>query len=522
MNRYNKPDMKLGVRSAGILLHLTSLPGPHGIGDMGPEAHAFIDMLGDAGQSWWQMLPIVPPGYGSSPYAAISAFAGNPLLLSLDQLAKEGLLGPEDLRAPGLPAGRVDFEAVERFKRPLLRRAFLAFDARADRAALRDFRAFRRRNADWLEDYALFAALRDRHAGSPWTEWEPGLRDRKPAALEKARRSFDADVRFHLFLQFQFHRQWLDLREHAHRRGVGLIGDAPIFVAHDSADVWARPELFWLDKKGSPLKVAGVPPDYFSKTGQLWGNPLYRWDAMRRRGFDWWISRLRSAFERFDAVRLDHFIGFYNCWEIPGGSPTAELGRWVRAPGAELFARARKALGPLALIAEDLGVVKPGVKALRDRFGFPGLRVLQMAFGTDAEAESYKPHSHPRHCVAYTGTHDNDTSFGWFNDRSVDTSTRTPAEIEIERAGVLRYLGTDGREIHWDLIRHALLSAADTAIIPAQDLLGLGSEARMNRPGTESGNWSWRLEGAIPQPVRRRWLEMTETYGRASARGSKR
>jgi 4-alpha-glucanotransferase len=426
------------------------------------------------------------------------------------------------LSAPAFPKDRVDFAAVERFKLPLLRKAFDAFEAHADSARSRDFTAFRADHSAWVEDYALFSALRGARSGASWTSWDAGLRGRKPKALEEARRALVPEVRFHLFVQYQFHRQWEALREHCRSRGIGLIGDIPIFVAHDSAEVWSNQELFWLDREGQPLKVAGVPPDYFSRTGQLWGNPLYRWDAMGRRKYSWWISRLRAAFERFDAVRLDHFIGFHNYWEIKAGSPTAEKGRWVPAPGEKLFAAARKKLGRLPLIAEDLGVVTSGVKALRDLFGFPGLRVLQMAFGTDPEAENYKPHSYPRRCVAYTGTHDNDTSVGWFDDEGSASSTRTQGEIRRERAAILDYLGRTSRpdELNWELIRLVLMSAADTAIVPVQDLLGLGSSARMNLPGTASGNWAWRMEdGALTPDIRARWSAMTRTYGRASASG---
>ena len=509
--------MKLGKRSAGVLLHVTSLPGPHGIGDLGPQAHEFARTLAECGQSWWQMLPISPPGAGDSPYSSLSAFAGNPLLLSLDRLADEGLLSKEDLSGPGFPKGRVEFSAVERFKKPLLRKAFEVFAAGRYPALKKDLVSFQKRRANWLPDYALFAALKEAHGGASWTAWEDGLRRREPKALEAARRSLKKEILFQIFLQHQFSRQWRALHDHCRRLGVGLIGDLPIFVSHDSADVWAHQELFWLDRGGTPLKVAGVPPDYFSSTGQLWGNPLYRWDAMRRSGYAWWVARFAAAFEHFDAVRLDHFIGFHNYWEIPGGAATAEGGRWILAPGAELFETVGKKLGELPLIAEDLGVVTPEVKALRDRFGFPGLRVLQMAFGTDAEADTYKPHNYSANCVVYTGTHDNDTTAGWFESAASAASTRSPEDVARERAAILSYLG-GGAEIHWDMIRLAYMSVAATAVIPAQDLLGLGSEARMNLPGTASGNWGWRLEEAALTPeIRRRWAALTKTYGRASA-----
>lgn len=516
---FESPEaMRLGIRSAGVLLHPTCLPGPHGIGDLGPKAHEFARTLSRCGQSWWQVLPVAPPGFGESPYNALSAFAGNPLLISLDALAEQGLLPGKLLDAPGFPEERVDFSAVQSFKLPRLREAFERFEAEPNAPSRRDFQLFRASNAFWLEDYALFCALRQVHAGAPWTQWEAGLRSRRESALEKARRSFDAEIRFHAFLQHRFSLQWRALRRRCQELGVGLIGDIPIFVSHDSADVWSHPELFALDKRGQPTLVAGVPPDYFSKTGQRWGNPLYRWNAMARDGYAWWISRFRRGFEHFDSIRLDHFIGFHNYWEIPASCPTAERGRWVLAPGQELFCAVKKKLGALPFIAEDLGVVTPQVRALRDRFGFPGLRVLQMAFGTDADADIYKPHNHPRHCVVYTGTHDNDTTAGWFNDQSSATSTRTKEEIGRERAAILGYLGTDGSDVHWDMIRLALMSVADTAVIPVQDLLGLGSEARMNLPGTSGGNWAWRMkDGALTEEIQRRWAELTRIYGRAGS-----
>ena len=508
--------MKLGVRSSGVLLHPTSLPGPVGAGDIGPAAHRFAETLKAFGQSWWQMLPVVPPGAGDSPYSAFSAFAGSPQLISLESLVEQGLLDKEDFAGPKNATQHADFVAAERFKRPRLVKAFKAFRAQAGPQARRQFEEFRERNAAWLEDYVLFEALRETYPPGVWTQWDRSLRVRDASTLRAARERLEEDIRFQTFLQFAFDQQWRELRRRCAELGVGLIGDIPIFVAHDSADVWSRRELFWLNDEGGALKVAGVPPDYFSKTGQLWGNPLYRWDELKARGFDWWTERFRMTFERFDAIRLDHFIGFYNYWEIPAGSPTAETGRWVPGPGADVFLAARKKLGALPLIAEDLGVVKQGVKDLRDKLGFPGLKVLQMAFGTDPEADAYKPHNYPRNAVVYTGTHDHDTTVGWFNDKGGASSTRTRAEIAREHETILRYLGggpTD--EIHWRMIALALESIADTAIVPMQDLLGLGSEARMNLPGTAEGNWRWRMRaGAFTQRIGERLAQLTAASGR--------
>ncbi len=504
--------LTLRTRASGVLLHPTSLPGPHGIGDLGRGALRFAEFLAEAGQRWWQMLPVGPTTRGHAPYTSPSSFAGNPLLLSIERLAADGLLSRRDLAPPpGLPAGRVRYDAVIRFKEPLLRKAAAAFSKRG-RPGLD---AFVRANASWLPDYALYEAIKASQGGAEWTDWEPALRRRDPAALERARKGLDGEVHYRLFLQLQFARQWEELKSFCARRGIGLIGDVPIFACHDSADVWTRPELFHLDVRGRPTDVAGVPPDYFSRDGQLWGNPLHRWEAHRRRGYDWWIARLRAVFRRFDAVRLDHFIGFHRVWAVPAGEKTARRGRWWPVPGAPFFEAVLRALGPIELIAEDLGIVTPEVKALRDRFGFPGMSVLQFAFGTDPEFSPYRVHNHPRRCVVYTGTHDNDTTVGWFRDRGGPGSTRTREEIRRERAEALRYLGGDGGEIHWDMIRMALLSPADTAILPAQDLLGLGSEARMNTPGTTKGNWMWRLGDGSPGPrIAARLRMLTETYGR--------
>jgi len=500
-------------RASGLLLHPTSLPGPHGLGDLGPPAHAFADFLASSGQRWWQMLPIGPPDERDSPYGAQSAFAGSPLLISIERLAEEGLLNPADASSDP-PPGRADYAAAWRLKEPLLRRAHAAFEARNRPGEQLRFAEFQRANEGWLPDFALFRALKRRHGSAAWTDWPPELRSREPAALARAREALAAEMRFEAFLQFQFIRQWSHLKRRCRERGIGLLGDIPIYIAHESADVWANPEIFRLDAEGRPEAVAGVPPDYFNEDGQLWGNPLYRWETLRRRGYDWWIARLRATFERFDAARLDHFIGFVNYWEVPGGAPTAREGRWREGPGADFFEKALAALGPREIIAEDLGSVTEEVFALRDRFDFPGMRVLQFAFG-EGEDSVHLPHRHPARCVVYTGTHDNETTVGWFHALRPEARDHFLETIERERARAPRHLQSEGNEIHWEMIRLALGSPADTAILPVQDLLGLGSEARMNHPGIVEGNWAWRLkEGALSGEVGGRLRELTQAAGR--------
>jgi 4-alpha-glucanotransferase len=463
------------------------------------------------------MLPVGPPGYGESPYSAESAFAGNPLLVSLEGLADAGLLDQRTL-APGEPLrdDRIDYPAMAAHRAGHLRAAFDAFQARKDRRGLD---AFCRANETWLEEVALFRAIKRARGGVQWTRWPEGLRDRDPAAMAAARRDLARDVAEEKFAQYVFEQQWQELRAYAAAHGVGLIGDLPIFVAHDSADVWQDPGAFFLDEAGEPSVIAGCPPDYFSATGQRWGNPLYRWRRMKKTGYAWWIDRLRIALRRFDVVRLDHFIGFQRYWEIPASEPTAVRGRWMKGPGADFFDAVERALGQLPLIAEDLGEVTPAVYALRDRYRLPGIRILQFAFGNDRSAPSFLPHNYPRRAVVYTGTHDNDTVVGWFRDEGGRDSTRTAAEARREREAALRYLGTTGEEIHWDMIRAALASVARLALFPLQDLLGLGSESRMNRPGQASGNWTWRFAGeALTPELAARFASMTQTYGRASGR----
>lgn len=499
-------------RASGLLLHPASLPGRFGIGELGDEAHRFVDFLADAGQRLWQVLPLGPTGYGDSPYQCFSAFAGNPLLISLDTLVHEGALSPADLAdAPDFPMQRVDYGPVIQFKLDRLRRSFDHFEAHAPSAERAAFDAFCQANARWLDDYSLFMALKDAHGGRVWNTWDEGIARREPDALAAWRAKLSREQRAYQYFQYQFFKQWGAVKQHANAHGIEIIGDIPIFVAYDSADAWANRELFHFDEAGNPTVIAGVPPDYFSPTGQRWGNPLYRWDVMQQRGFDWWIERCRSAFGLYDRVRIDHFRGFESYWEVPASEPTAIKGRWVQAPGYELFRAIEKALRPanaptdyrLPIIAEDLGVITPEVEALRDAFHFPGMRVLQFAFVADASS-SYLPHNYIRNCVAYSGTHDNNTTVGWFN--SLDVPTRRQ---------VLSYTGTDGRHIHWDMARLLMMSVADTIVLTAQDILGLGEEARMNLPGRPHGNWQWRLlPGQLTKELAGRLREMTVTYGR--------
>ncbi len=493
------------ARASGLLLHPTSLPGGHGIGDLGPEAYRFVDFLVAAGQGLWQLMPLGPPGFGASPYAARSAFAGNPLLISLHRLVEEGLLSPDELAdAPAGDPARVDFPRVEAFKLERLRRAFARLAGQGQAAAR--LAAFRAMHAAWLEDYALFMALREAYHGAVWTAWDPPLVRREPEALARARRELAEEIAFHAFAQWLFFEQWGALRRYANARGVRIIGDLPIFVAHDSADVWAHQEIFDLDGRGEPVTVAGVPPDAFSATGQRWGNPVYRWEVLRAHGFDWWVARFRAVLETVDMVRIDHFRGFQAAWHIPAREETAEHGTWVETPGRELFAAVRAALGPFPVIAEDLGLITPEVHALRQELGFPGMKVLQFAFGGGAD-NPYLPHNHEPDSAVYTGTHDNDTTVGWY--ASLDERTRDH---------VRRYLAVDGHDIAWDLIRAALASVARIAVIPVQDVLALGSEARMNFPGRPHGNWSWRLRPDQLTPAHAARLRaLTELYGRLAA-----
>ncbi len=472
---------ELKRRSAGILLHPTSLPGRYGIGDLGPMAYAWVDLLARNKQTWWQILPLGPPGAGDSPYQSFSAFAGNPLLISPDLLVRDGLASPADLRDVRFPADRVDYENVTKFKDWLLARAWQAFRGGAAGKLASEFERFRQEERSWLDDYALYAAIKDAQGGKGWHEWPAELVRREPAALERARRELADAIGQHQFRQLLFFRQWRALRDYAHRNGVKLFGDAPIFVSPDSADVWANPKQFLLDADRKPRVVAGVPPDYFSATGQLWGNPLYDWAAMRADGYAWWVARIKANLHQVDLVRLDHFRGFEAAWHVPAGSETAQTGQWVKGPGEDLFRVLRRELGGLPLVAEDLGLISKEVHALRDDLGLPGMYVLHFAFGGSDPSFRFLPHNHVRNGVVYTGTHDNDTTLGWW--RTAPDNTRT---------FLRRYQPHIDEDPVWHLIRLAWASVADIAIIPLQDLLSLGPEARMNTPGLPTGNWGWR------------------------------
>lgn len=478
------PPRFLGRRSSGLLLHPTSLPGPGGIGELGPSAVEFVAFLSAAGQSWWQMLPVVPPGAGNSPYSSPSAFAGSPLLVSLEGLVGEGWLAPEAASPRrGFGKERTVYASARRHKETALRLAYAGFLKGAGVQARRELEEFKEENRFWLGDFSLFSVLR-RRSGRIWTRWEEGLRLRRPEALAEARSAHAEELGREEFIQWCFQRQWDRLKARAGELGVGFMGDIPLYLAHDSADVWADQAAFQLDAGGNRLAVAGVPPDYFSKTGQLWGNPLYRWDAMRADGYAWWSARLKRLFRLFDAVRLDHFIGFHNYWSIPAGETTAVAGEWLPGPGAPFFDKILGLHKNAQFVAEDLGAVTPGVAALRDRFGFPGMRVLQFTFPPGPALGTEAP---PERTVVYTGTHDNDTTVGWFKSHADPSS-------------ILWELGTDGREIHWDMIETAFRLSAVAAVIPVQDVLGLGTGARMNTPSIPLGNWDWRLAPGVLTP----------------------
>jgi 4-alpha-glucanotransferase len=500
------PPFPPDYRASGVLLHVTSLPSPYGIGDLGPAAHEWIDRLREAGQSWWQALPLGPTGYGDSPYQSLSSFAGNGLLISPDFLIEDGLLRPSDCAGHAFPPTRIDYDSVIPFKHGLLEAAWNRFRAGA-RADLRPaYEQYCDEHAHWLEDYALFRALKARHHGAYYLEWPADLVRRDPAALAQARRDLADPIDQVRCAQFLLYRQGERLKAHAQASGLRLIGDLPFFVSPDSSDVWANPELFLLDEQHKPRYVAGVPPDYFSSQGQLWGNPVYNWEALRRTGYRWCIDRLRALLVHVDAIRLDHFRGFAAAWHIPGGAATAQTGQWVPGPGAEFFAAVQRELAGLPFIVEDLGIITPDVSALRDQFRLPGTKVLQFAFDGHAD-NPYLPHNYVPNTVVYTGTHDNNTTRGWFEELP-----------DWQRENVWRCLnrraGND--EVARTMVRLAWSSAAALAMAPLQDLLNLGTDARMNVPGRVAGNWAWRCtEDMLSAADFERLRDLTETSNRS-------
>lgn len=496
-------------RGSGILLHITSLPSTFGIGDLGPEAYRFVDFLAETGQTFWQILPINPtdPGTGSSPYRSSSAFAGNPLLISPEVLREKGWVDPEDIDDYKDPTPfRVDYLNIATFKSRLFEKAYHRF--REGREADPEYDRFCLENSDWLGDFALFHALHDFFQGQMWAQWPEEFKNRHPEALDKVRTELVDSIEREKFLQFLFFSQWSDLRNYCHEKGVHIIGDMPIYVALDGADTWSHPELFKLDEQRNPLFVAGVPPDFFSATGQRWGDPVYNWDSVRNNGYAWWLRRIEQNFRVADIVRIDHFRGFAAYWEIPAAEETAVNGRWVDGPGADFFQTLLKRFPTLPLIAEDLGTITPDVRELIHQFGFPGMKVLLFAFDGSMPHNPYIPHNHVRNAVVYTGTHDNNTVRGWFeNDAG-----------EGDKKRLFSYLGREvsASELPWALIRMAMTSVADVAIIPIQDILGLGQEGRMNRPSIAFGNWEWRLEkDQLTDEVHHKLREITEISGRA-------
>jgi 4-alpha-glucanotransferase len=491
-------------RSSGIILHPTSLPGPYGIGEIGSRAFKWVDFLDDAGCSLWQLLPLGPTGYGDSPYQCFSAFAGNPYLISLEDLISEGMLSYADIAdMPSFSEEKVDFGKLIPWKLSVLDRAYQKFQRGSPSDIQNAYQEFRAEQADWLENFAIFMTLKEAHGGGSWVNWPDPLRRREAKALDEARSLYAEAIERHKFRQFLFFRQWSVLKAYARKKDIQIIGDIPIFVAHDSADVWSNPELFYLDSLGNPSVVAGVPPDYFSATGQLWGNPLYRWDVHLSRHYDWWIRRFKAVLTLVDIVRLDHFRGFAGYWEIPGDAKTAEVGRWVPGPGASLFSAVQKSLGSLPIIAEDLGIITPDVVNLREQFDLPGMKVLVFAFASDAD-DPFLPHNYPKNCVVYTGTHDNDTALGWYK-----------RVLEPEREAYRKYFDRDGSNVSWDLIRGVWASVGVLSLAPMQDFLKLDNQARMNYPGNPSGNWSWRMPSAAASPeLASKILELNGIYGR--------
>ncbi|MGB3672024.1 MAG: 4-alpha-glucanotransferase [Phormidesmis sp.] len=494
-------------RTSGILLHPTSLPGRFGIGDIGYQSYRFVDFLAETKQQLWQVLPLGPTGHGNSPYMSYSAMAGNPMLICLENVQSQGLLEAEELSlSHSFPFDRVDYDAAGAFKMPLLRKAAERFKDNASDEVRAEFNQFRKDRVSWLEDYGLFMALRDVYDQKPWPEWDHALAHRETDALNIARVDLAGDIFYHEYMQFEFFRQWRDLKHYANEKGIQIVGDMPIYVAHNSSDVWAFPNKFMLNEDTMyPSQMAGVPPDFFSAEGQLWGNPTYNWDVVKEEGFSWWLLRIQSLLEFVDLMRIDHFRGFEAFWAISEGETSALNGRWIKAPGHAFFDTVEDKLGKLPFLAEDLGQIDDDVHMLRDKYGFPGMKILQFAFGSD-DKNLYLPHNIDRNFMVYTGTHDNDTTVGWFNTAS-----------EYEKLRLVNYVGAfEASSVHWAMIRLALSSVANQAVIPLQDILGLGTQSRMNTPGTAEGNWEWRYVDAMLTPVIANHLKnLTELYGRA-------
>lgn len=496
-------------RGSGILLHITSLPSQFGIGDLGPEAYRFIDFLAESGQKYWQLLPLTPtnPGGGNSPYYSSSAFAGNPLMISPELMAKDGLLSKSDLtNSPDFPETQVDFDTVIGYKNKLFKTAYNNFKNNSHYLK-NAFTEFCQANSIWLNDFTLFSALKDYFDQKIWTEWPKEVRECQPDTLDSLKEKLSAQIEFGKFLQFIFFQQWNNLKKYCEQNSVEIIGDVPYYVSLDSAAVWKNHHIFKLDENRHPTHIAGVPPDYFSKTGQLWGNPVYRWDILKEQKYKWWIDRLNHNLAIYHWIRIDHFRGFVGYWEVEASEKTAINGKWISAPAEDFFNTLLQENPQLPIIAEDLGVITDDVKEIINKFNFPGMRILQFAFEENIARNSYAPHNHIPNCLVYTGTHDNNTIRGWF-DEEIDTETKKR---------LLQYIGNplNTENIHWELIRLALMSVANMAIIPIQDILGLKSEAKMNRPGTANGNWRWRLApNQIPKTATRKLRGMTEIYGR--------
>ena len=493
-------------RSSGILFHPTSLPGKYGIGTLGKEAYAFIDFLKKSNQKLWQIFPLGPTGYGDSPYQSFSSFAGNPYLIDFDLLIEAHLLSEEDLKDIffGDNGEYIDYGAIYNQKYPLLRKAYENFKSSDNSEMKGSLENFKRENSSWLNDYSLYISLKNHFNGLPWNEWPQDIKNRENAAMEHYKNELADDIEYHNFIQFLFFKQWGDVKRYANENGIKIIGDIPIFVAADSSDAWANPEIFLFDKERKPVKVAGVPPDYFSATGQLWGNPLYNWEKLKETNYSWWVERVRANLSTCDIIRIDHFRGFEAYWAVPYGDDTAINGQWEPGPGIDLFNAIKSQLGELPIIAEDLGLMTQGVIDLREATGFPGMKILGFAFDS-GEENDYLPHTYTRNCVVYTGTHDNDTLVGWFQKAK-----------EEDREFARNYLNSRAdEEIHWDAIRGAWSSVACMAISPVQDFLGLGSEARINTPGVASGNWQWRLkQGVLTNELAERIAKLTKIYSR--------